>query len=139
MAELEVLRPSVIESVEQWMNNLTKSKTPCFLCRHKVGGEDLFELACDAFPGTMIPPFIFNATMNHDKIFKGNTSRTNVFTNKYEKQKSDKVFEFDDTLRVVNELLDHPYTALINEIDSEDAKSFKEDIETVIKRFKEEE
>ena len=136
MAELEVLRPSTIESIEQWMNNLNKSETPCFLCVHKAGGEDLFELECTAFPGTMIPPFIFNATMNHDQIFKGNASTTNVFTNRYEEQKTDKVFEFDNSFRIVNELLEHPYTEMINEIDPEGAEVFRRDIKKAIERVR---
>ncbi len=136
MAELRVLRPSVIESVEQWMTNLTKSQTPCFLCVHKAGGDGLFELVCDAFPGTMIPPFIFNTTMNHDEIFKGNGTKTNVFTNRYEKQSTNKIFEFDSTLRIVNELLEHPYTEMINEIDPEGAEAFRKDIQTAIERIR---
>lgn len=134
MTEIAVIRPSLIESVEQWMQNLNRSSTPCFLCIHKAGGEDLFELTCNAFPGTLIPPFIFNATVNHNEIFKGNARKTNVFTNRYAKQKTDKVFEFDDSFRIVNELLKHPYTEFINEADKKAADTFRRDITAAIKR-----
>ncbi len=133
---VQVIRPSLIESVDQWMQNLSRSDTPCFLCKHKAGGEQLFELACEAFTGTLIPPFIFNTTMNHDEVFKGNASKTNVFTNRYAGQKTDKVFEFDNSLRIVNELLAHPYTEWINEANLESAENFRKNIKEAIKRVR---
>ncbi len=136
MAELEVLRPSVIEDIEQWMQNLNRSDTPCFLCKHKSGGEQLFELSCEGFPGTLIPPFIFNGTKNHAEIFKGNATRTNVFTNKYAKQNSDNVFEFDNSFRIINELLEHSYTVWINEANPESAENLRKDIKKAIKRVR---
>ncbi len=133
---IPVIRPSVIESVDQWMQNLNRSDTPCFLCKHKAGGEELLELACEAFAGTLIPPFIFNTTMQHDEIFKGNTAKTNIFTNRYAKQKTDKVFEFDNSFRIINELLAHPYTEWINEVNPESAEELRNTIKEAIKRVK---
>ncbi len=133
---IQAIRPSVIESVDQWMQNLNRSDTPCFLCKHKAGGEELLELVCSAFSGEMIPPFIFNSTMQHDKIFKGNATTTNVFTNRYGKQKSDKVFEFDNSFRIINELLEHPYTEWINEANPKSAENLRKDIQKAIKRVR---
>ncbi len=136
MTESIAIRPSVIESVEQWMQNLNRSSTPCFLCKHKAGGEDLLELTCNAFPGTLIPPFIYNASVNHNEKFKGNARKTNVFTNRYAGQKTEKVFEFDNSFSIINELLAHPYTSFINEADKKGAEAFRRDIKEAIKRVK---
>jgi hypothetical protein len=61
-----------------------------------------------------------------------------VFINRYEKQSTDLVFEFDKSHRIINELLEHPYTQMINEIDPEEAEAFRDELDKFIKKFRKE-
>lgn len=123
------------EIINIWMKNLNNSETPCMLCKNKNTGDFLLNTTCQAFKDSIIPLNIISGDTNHDKIFKGNAMRTNIFKNKWQEQPTDLTFELDNNLIAFNQFRKHEAIQVFKGISKERDIEIDNFFENILKKF----